>query len=117
MKFLFIFCSASDTHTHTHTHHTYSCFLTLCSRARPQFAVWASIHILSPNGQILIADAKGGGREHYMYPVDDHWFKVIDDYMEQKGLSLWSIDPAIATLSMAEKIAKFDKWKDERNLA
>jgi hypothetical protein len=87
------------------------------SRARPQFAVWASIHILKPDGYILLADAKGGGREHYKFPVDDKWFTIEEEYMKQKGLSLWSISKSIAQLSKDEKITKFDKWMDERNLA
>ena len=86
-------------------------------RARPQFAIWASISgLLAPKGQIIMADAKGGGREHYKFPIDDHWFNIDDEYMKQKGLSLWSIDPKIASLSQDKQIQKFGRWLDTRNL-
>jgi len=63
-----------------------------------------------------MADAKGGGREHYKFPIDDHWFNIDDEYMKQKGLSLWSIDPKIASLSQDKQIQKFGRWLDTRNL-
>jgi hypothetical protein len=79
--------------------------------------VWASIHLLNEGGEILVADVKGGGREHYNFPVDDKWFKIKTQYMEQKGLSLWTVDPSKSKLSKWEKEEQFNQWMEKRNLA
>ena len=92
------------------------CVCVCVSRARPQFAVWAAIHLLRKGGEILVADARGGGREHYKFPIDDHWFNIKSEYMEQKGLSLWTLDSNIDAMTKEAKEHKFVEWLDSRNL-